>query len=122
VSYVEETGVEITITAVKATAGMVKTIQYVVNPYEEATTPEGVTLKKFVYVDALFPKGTIDKITVAIHYTNAEVKGLLEFTLKVYRYDADANAWIPVETIVDEVNNKVTITFEVGGTYAVGGI
>ncbi|HIE14400.1 TPA: hypothetical protein EYP70_03920, partial [Candidatus Bathyarchaeota archaeon] len=73
VSY-PETGVDLTITAIKDTGGMVKTGLYVINPYEEAATPEGVTLKKFVYVDALFPKGTVDKITMAIHYTNAEVK------------------------------------------------
>ena len=122
VSYVDETGVEITVTAVEATAGIVKTAQYVVNPYEDASTPEGVTLKKFVYVNALFPEASVSKITMSVHYTNAEVKGLLEFTLKIYKYDSDANAWIPVETTVDEANNKVTITFEAEGTYAVGGI
>ncbi len=121
-SYVDETGVEISVTAVKATAGIVKTSQYVVNPYEDATTPRGVTLKKFVYVNVLFPETSVSKITMSVHYTNAEAKGLLEFTLKIYKYDSDANAWIPVETVVDEDNNKVTITFEGEGTYAVGGI
>lgn len=122
VSYIEETGVEMAITATADTAGFVKTTQYVVNPHEEAALPEGVTLRKYIYVEALFPETTVSKITMSLHYTNTEVKGLLEFTLKIYKYDADTNAWIPVPTTIDEAGNKATITFKAGGVYALGGI
>ena len=121
-SYLEETGVEVTVTATTTTAGIVKTGLYVVNPYEAASMPEAITLKKFVYIAAYFPEGTISEVTATIHYTDEEAKGLLEFTITVYKYDPDSNAWKPLPTIVDKANNTATITLTEPGTYAIGGI
>ena len=121
VSYAE-TGVDVALTASKDTAGMVKTAQYVMNPYPDAKTPPGVNLKKFLFIDTAFPEGTISSTTVTIHYTDEEVKGLLEFTLKVYKYDAEANAWKPLPTTINAAKNIAIIAFEAGGTYALGGI
>lgn len=122
VSYAEQTGADLEITAKEYTAGIVKTAQYIVNPYKEASTPQSVTLKKFVYVEAVFPKETISSINLTIHYKNAEVKGLLEFTLTIYKYDSESNAWIPLPTTVNLEENTVTAAIEGTGTYALGGI
>jgi methanogen extracellular protein (TIGR04279 family) len=122
ISYVEQTGLEVTIEALQDTAGIVKTRLYLANPYPEAPAPEGVNLRKFIYIEALFPEETISKPTITLHYTNSEVKGLLEFTLTIHRYDAETNIWIPVPTILNTEENTVIFTLEAGGTYALGGI
>ena len=122
VSYVEETGVEFKVSAVKPTAGVVKACQYVVNPKEEASLPEAVSLKKFLYLSALFPEDTVSQITATIHYTDKEMAGVLEFTITVYKYDHNSNSWIPIETTVDKAGNTATITLTEPGIYALGGI
>lgn len=122
VSYVEQTGLEIAIEALQDTAGIVKTALYIANPYPSAIAPEGASLRKFIYIEVLFPEDTIGKPTITLHYTNSEVKGLLEFTLTIYRYDAETNAWMPIPTTVNKEANTATFTLEAGGTYALGGI
>jgi flagellar motility protein MotE (MotC chaperone) len=112
VSYAKETGAELELTAKEYTAGIVKTAQYVINPYKEASTPKGITLKKFLYIETAFPEGTISSTTLTIHYENDEVKGLLEFTLTVYKYDSESNSWISLPTTVNLEENNATTTIE----------
>lgn len=55
--------------------------------------------------------------SIQIAYTDEEVAGLNELLLAVYRYDRGSERWTHVGGVVDPVNNTVTASIDILGTY-----
>ena len=49
-------------------------------------------------------------VTLTFTYTNAQISGLDESTLKIYRWDATASQWVVLPSTVDAATNTVTAT------------
>ncbi len=58
-------------------------------------------------------------VTIVITYTDSQIAGLDEDTLKIYRWTG--TAWEVLATVVDKVNNKLTATTSAFSTFAVFG-
>ncbi|MDP2844727.1 MAG: hypothetical protein Q8N79_01450, partial [Candidatus Methanoperedens sp.] len=80
------------------------------------TTPPG-TLVKYVEVSATGVSFVEAEIT--IQYADAEVNGINESTLTLYRYDIAAEAWSELPATIDEKNNILGATVNSLSIFAV---
>ena len=63
--------------------------------------------------------GNLNNITIKIEYTDAEITGLDESTLTIYRFTG--GKWIALTTTVDEQNNTATAVTPGFSTFSLGG-
>ena len=64
---------------------------------------------------------TLDEITITITYSDADVSGLDESTLVIYRFSDGDDEWTALTTTVDATNNIATATTTGFSTFALGG-
>jgi len=70
----------------------------------------------------------VNPIMVFVYYTDEEIEGIDESTLRIFRFDPTESCWIPEETLVDATNNLLIFnttrlgTFGFTGVHSVGGI
>jgi len=51
---------------------------------------------------------TLKEVTVTMNYRDSDVSGLDENKLAIAHYDSARSVWVPLESVPDPVNNKVT--------------
>lgn len=57
----------------------------------------------------LQPNDTPNYVNVVLLYTDEELAGLLESSLRVFYYDVNAGKWVELPIIVDPIANTITI-------------
>ena len=62
-----------------------------------------------------------DSLTLTLTYTNEQLAGLDESSLKVYYYNTTNNFWVSLTSTIDVANNKITAYFNHLTTFAVIG-
>jgi hypothetical protein len=51
-------------------------------------------------------------ITITVHYSDADVVGIVEAELKIYYWDVAHSVWVPLPTTVDPVANTLVATVD----------
>src|SRR3989339_2110242 len=79
------------------------------NPQATASTPEGVSLTRFVVITFSMNPSEFSKATIYITYTDADVANL-QAPYDVYKYVASTNSYVKLAATVDTVAKMITIT------------
>ena len=93
----------VTATLALTNTGSVSSTFYAVGPafVIEARTAAGTPVTRFSHT-----------FTITVRYTDAEVTGKDESSLKVYYWDTAASAWVALPTVVDIDANTLTATLD----------
>lgn len=121
-------GVGYSIQGLAGSTGSVTVAVYNANPQSSASTPNGVTLTRFVVITFNMDAADFSSASISITYTDADVSGI-QTPYTIYKYDVSSNSYIELTPTVDTVNKMITITvtsiddplFAIGGASVSGG-